>query len=81
MVAGRLHNRHQPQPGHTQIISCVRVAIIQVIKLFNQAIDVTDAVTITVVETAHENLVKDSIIPPGHFSCSLVKRVSFDGWC
>ena len=64
VVGGRGVDRHQPDAGHTQVGVRLRVAVVQVIQLFCDPIEVTDPIAVAVVETANEDLIEDRIVPP-----------------
>ena len=67
ITGGRLDG-HQPNAGHTQILCGGRVAIVEIIKHADDAIDISDAIPIRIHEAAHENFVEDGVIPPWHES-------------
>ncbi len=71
MVGRWGHDRHQPDATNTEVVSGSRVAIVEVIQLGDDTLEIADTVSIAVFEGTHKNLVKDNLIPPAH-------RVFFD---
>ncbi len=64
VVAGRGADRHQPDTGDPQVVVRGGVAVVQVVQTLGQTPQVADAVTVAVLEAAHEDLVEDGIVPP-----------------
>ena len=64
MIAGRLHDRHEPDAGHPQVVRRRGIAVVQIIQPLNEAVDVAHAVAVAVLKAAHEDLVEDGIVPP-----------------
>jgi len=74
VVTGRGHDGHQPETGDAQIAGRGGVAIVKIVQPRDQARQVADAVAIAVVIAAHEQLVKDSVVPPGLAVGALCQR-------
>ena len=64
VIAGRLGDRHQPQPGHAQIVIGGRVPVVEVIESLCEPAQIADAVAVRVSETSDEHLVEDTVGPP-----------------
>ncbi len=79
VIAGRRHDRHQPDAGDTQVGRRVRVAVVQVIELTDQASQVAHPVAIAVVEAADEDLVERCVVPPGLAARAFDQRAVLTG--
>ena len=55
---------HQPDPCDAQVGCSAWIAIIQVIQLFDQTIEIANTILVAVIESSDRNLIKDSLIPP-----------------
>ena len=64
VVAGRLGDRHQPEPGHAKVVGRGRIAVVEVVEPVGQAAQVADAIAVRIGEAAHEHLVEDAVAPP-----------------
>ena len=64
VVAGRVVDGHEPDAGDAEVVVGGRVAVVEVVELLGQALEVADAVAVAVVEAAHEDLVEDRVVPP-----------------
>ena len=50
VVAGRSHDRHQPQARHAQVTGGGRIAIVEIVQLGDEAVQVANAVAVGVIE-------------------------------
>ena len=66
MVRRRRVDGHQPDAFDPQIL--------KIIELFNDPVEVADAVPIAVAEGADEDLVEDRVVPPGEPVCAFGER-------
>ena len=64
VVARAIVDRHEPDARDSEIVVGGRVAVVEVVELARQALEVADPVAVAVVETAHEDLVEDRVVPP-----------------
>ena len=79
VVAGRGKDGHQPERVDAEVRGGDRVAIVQVVELRSQALEVADAVAVRVGKAAHEDLVEDRaarpvVSPAGDGGCILGGR-------
>ncbi|OQA18573.1 MAG: hypothetical protein BWY63_01998 [Chloroflexi bacterium ADurb.Bin360] len=66
VVAGRLMDGHKPDTGDPQVVIGGGVAVVEIVELLYKPLQVAHTVAIAIVEAAHEDLVEDGIVPPGH---------------
>ena len=64
VVAWAVIDGHEPDPGDSEIVGGHGVAVVEVVELLRQPLEVADPVSVTVVEAAHEDLVEDAVVPP-----------------
>jgi hypothetical protein len=65
MVGRGRVDRHEPDAGDAEICGCGGIPIIKIIQFLDDAVDVSDPITITIIERSYEDLVENTIIPPG----------------
>ena len=64
VITGALHDRHEPDASHTEIVGCGLVAVVEVVEPVDEPLEVADSVSVRVLETPHEHLIEDPIVPP-----------------
>ncbi len=64
VIARRLGHRHEPDAAGAQVALRVRIAVVDVVELLDEAVQVADAVAVAVVERADEDLVADGAALP-----------------
>ena len=64
MIAGRNGDGHKPNAGDTEVITGVGVAVVEVVQLFDDAIEITNTVAIAIVKAADKDFIENAIIPP-----------------
>ena len=70
VIAWGLHHRHQPNAGDSKVVVCIRIAVVQIIQMFDQSLQIADAVSGQrtgngVRERANKHLVEYRLGPPG----------------
>jgi hypothetical protein len=64
MIGRGRENRHQPDTTDPQVGGGVGVTIVEVIEHLDDPTEVADAIAVTVLEGAHEDLIENYIVPP-----------------
>jgi len=64
MVGRRGIDWHEPQRADSQVIRGLRVAVVQIVQLLNDALKIADAIAVAVFKGAHKDFIEDHIIPP-----------------
>src|SRR5688500_4864206 len=64
VIARRFGDRHQPDARGAKVAAGAGLAVVDVIELLDETLQIADAVAITVVERADEYLVADPAVPP-----------------
>ena len=61
MVGGGGHHRREPDAVRAEIVALVRVAIVDIIELFDHAGDIADHVVVRIVERADPDLIVGTV--------------------
>jgi len=74
VIAGRRHYRHQPDAFRAQVTLCRGIAVVDVVELLREPVEIADAVAVRVVERADEDLVADGTALPVRWGTTLLCR-------
>ncbi len=62
MVGGRGHNRHEPDAVEAQIGVGLVVAVVDIVELLRDSVEIADAVAVAVVKRADEDFVVGAVV-------------------
>ena len=74
VIARGFGDRHQPDAVCAQIVLRGGITVVDVIELFDQAVDVAHTIAVAVVERAHKHLVTHRVVPPTSFQRKRLNR-------
>ena len=78
VISIRRKDRHKPKPGHPQVFSSCRVAVINIVQLGEKPRQVADPVPVTVTERVDKDLIGRSAEPvPGQNTALLLFLFAF----
>ena len=76
VIAWRLDDRHQPDASRAEAALASRIAIVDVVELCRESVEVTNAVAVAVVERANEHLIAGCAVhPPRRVLCESGARI------
>ena len=71
MIRGRRKDRHQPNPADPKVSVGVGITIIEIVELFNDSAEVTNAIPIAILKRADKDFIKNHAVPPSLAGLSL----------
>ena len=80
MIGGGRHHRRQPDAVRAEIVACVRIAVVDVVELFNNAGDIAGHIVVRIVEGADPYLIEAAVFVRRLFGGQRIDRIGNGGF-